>query len=60
MEIKRSGSRPSGKGPGDWFTGAVRIDPLLMCLNRAGWPARALRLSRGRGRRGIRIRWGRA
>jgi quercetin dioxygenase-like cupin family protein len=29
MEIKRSGSRPSGKGPADWFTGAVRIDPLF-------------------------------
>jgi quercetin dioxygenase-like cupin family protein len=29
MEIKRSGSQPSGKGPADWFTGAVRIDPLL-------------------------------
>jgi quercetin dioxygenase-like cupin family protein len=29
MEIKRVGSRPSGKGPGDWFTGAVRIDPLV-------------------------------
>ncbi len=28
MEIRRSGSQPSGKGPGDWFTGAVRIDPL--------------------------------
>ena len=29
MEITRAGSRPSGKGPGDWFTGTVRIDPLL-------------------------------
>jgi len=28
MEIKRSGSQPSGQGPGDWFTGTVRIDPL--------------------------------
>ena len=26
MEIKRSGSQPSGKGPADWFTGTVRID----------------------------------
>ncbi len=26
MEIKRSGSQPSGKGPAEWFTGAVRID----------------------------------
>jgi quercetin dioxygenase-like cupin family protein len=29
MEIKRAGSTPSGKGPADWFTGTVRIDPLL-------------------------------
>ncbi len=29
MDIQRSGSRPSGKGPADWFTGAVRIDPLI-------------------------------
>src|SRR6187397_760597 len=29
MEIKRSGSQPSREGPADWFTGAVRIDPLL-------------------------------
>jgi len=29
MEIKRSGSQPSGKGPAEYFTGAVRIDPLF-------------------------------
>ena len=29
MEIKRVGTRPSGKGPSEWFTGAVRIDPLI-------------------------------
>ena len=29
MEIKRAGSRPSAKGPADWFTGTVRIDPLF-------------------------------
>jgi quercetin dioxygenase-like cupin family protein len=29
MEIKRSGSQSSTKGPADWFTGTVRIDPLL-------------------------------
>ena len=28
-DIKRNGSRPSQKGPEDWFTGAVRIDPLF-------------------------------
>jgi quercetin dioxygenase-like cupin family protein len=29
MDIKCNGSRPSGKGPADWFTGTVRIDPLF-------------------------------
>jgi quercetin dioxygenase-like cupin family protein len=29
MEISRSGSQPSGKGPAEWFTGAARIDPLF-------------------------------
>jgi quercetin dioxygenase-like cupin family protein len=29
MEIKRSGSRPSRKGPAENFTGLVRIDPLF-------------------------------
>jgi quercetin dioxygenase-like cupin family protein len=29
MDIQRSGSEPSGKGPADWFTGTVRIDPLF-------------------------------
>jgi quercetin dioxygenase-like cupin family protein len=37
MEIKRSGSEPSGKGPAEWFTGTVRIDPLFP----ASGPARA-------------------
>ncbi|MCM2397453.1 cupin domain-containing protein [Rhizobium sp. S95] len=29
MDIMRVGTRPSGKGPADWFTGTVRIDPLF-------------------------------
>ena len=29
MEITRIGSRPSARGPADWFTGAVRIDTLF-------------------------------
>lgn len=28
MEIKRTGSQPSAKGPAEYFTGQVRIDPL--------------------------------
>jgi quercetin dioxygenase-like cupin family protein len=29
MDIKRSGSQPSVKGPAEYFTGTVRIDPLF-------------------------------
>jgi quercetin dioxygenase-like cupin family protein len=29
MDIKKSGSQSSGKGPADYFTGVVRIDPLF-------------------------------
>jgi quercetin dioxygenase-like cupin family protein len=35
MDIKRVGSRPSGKGLADWFTGTVRIDPLFEAHNSA-------------------------
>jgi quercetin dioxygenase-like cupin family protein len=37
MEIQRAGAKPSAKGPADWFTGTVRIDPLFA----AAAPARA-------------------
>ena len=33
MEIKPSGSQPSMKGPADWFTGNVRIDPLFPAVD---------------------------
>jgi quercetin dioxygenase-like cupin family protein len=36
MDIKRNGSRPSGKGPEAWFTGTVRVDPMFQ----VGDPAR--------------------
>jgi quercetin dioxygenase-like cupin family protein len=29
MEIRHSGSQPSGKGPNEYFTGQVRVDPLF-------------------------------
>jgi quercetin dioxygenase-like cupin family protein len=41
MEIKRVGTQPSGKGPADYFTGTVRIDP----LNQPPAPARAVSAS---------------
>ena len=37
MEIKRTGSQPSRKGPLEYFTGTVRVDPLFRALE----PARA-------------------
>jgi quercetin dioxygenase-like cupin family protein len=38
MEITRAGSRPSAKGPADYFTGTVRIDPQFEAPD----PARAV------------------
>jgi len=38
MQIKRSGSQASGKGPAEYFTGTVRIDPLFQPTE----PARAV------------------
>lgn len=37
MRITRAGTESSGRGPADWFTGTVRIDPLFS----ASAPARA-------------------
>jgi quercetin dioxygenase-like cupin family protein len=37
MDIRRNGSQPSRKGPAEWFTGTVRIDPLFEAKD----PARA-------------------
>ncbi len=41
MEINRAGSQASRKGPSDWFTGTVRIDPLFEVKA----PARGLGIS---------------
>jgi len=38
MDIKRIGSQPSNKGPADYFSGSVRVDPLFQ----APPPARGL------------------
>jgi len=29
MELKRNGTQPSAKGPAEYFTGTVRVDPLF-------------------------------
>jgi len=41
MDIKRCGSQPSAKGPAEYFTGTVRVDPLFGAHN----PARTLGVS---------------
>jgi quercetin dioxygenase-like cupin family protein len=35
MKIVRNGSQPSIKGASDWFTGSVRIDPLITAADPA-------------------------
>ena len=52
MDIKRSGSQPSGKGPAEYFTGTVRIDPLFQAPD----PARVGRRER-HVRAGARTAW---
>ena len=37
MDIKPSGSQPSAKGPAEYFTGYVRVDPMFQATD----PARA-------------------
>ncbi len=41
MNVWKSGSRPSAKGPAEWFTGTVRIDPLFQAES----PGRAVAAS---------------
>jgi len=35
MDVKRSGSQPSRKGPAEYFTGTVRVDPLFEAVEPA-------------------------
>jgi quercetin dioxygenase-like cupin family protein len=35
MDITRIGSQPSGRGPAEYFTGTVRVDPLFAARDRA-------------------------
>ena len=56
MEITRNGSQPSGKGPAEYFTGAVRVDPLFQAPDPARVVAPASRSSLAPARRGTPIR----
>ena len=59
MEIKRSGSQPSSKGPADWFTGTVRIDSPFKGSDPARVAGAIVTFEPGARPRGTRIRWGR-
>ena len=56
MEIKRNGAQASNKGPADWFTGTVRVDPLFKAPEPGGPPAPPSPSSRARAATGIPIR----
>ena len=47
MDIKRSGSQPSNRGPADWFTGTVRIDPLFPATDPARTAANSVTFEPG-------------
>ena len=40
MKINRNGAQPSGKGPAEYFTGSVRVDPLFQAPDPARSPWR--------------------
>ena len=48
MQITRGGSQPSRKGPAEYFTGAVRVDPLFQAPDpaRVSWRQRHIRAGR--------------
>jgi hypothetical protein len=55
-QLKRSGSQASGKGPAEYFTGTVRIDPLFEAAD----PAQLASVSRSNSaleQHGIPIHW---
>lgn len=59
MKITRVGSKPSVKGPEDWFIGNVRIDGLFDANEARRAAAASVTFELGaRIGPGIRIRWG--
>jgi len=57
MELKRSGSQSSAKGPAEYFTGNVRIDPLFQAADPSVFQPAWLPSSPGPAQPGIPIRW---
>ncbi len=56
MDIKRAGTRASTQGPAEYFTGAVRIEPLMQAEAPARVAAASVTFEPARARRGTRIR----
>jgi len=56
MEIKRIGSQPSAKGPAEYFTGTVRVDPLFQAPDPALVSAASVTFEPAQGLHGILIR----
>ena len=56
MEIRQAGSHPSAKGPSDWFTGNVGIDPLFQAPDPAFVSGASVTLEPGAPPHGIYIR----
>ena len=59
MNIFRAGSTPSRPGPGDWFTGKVRIDALFNPADPARVQGNMSPSSRAPAPHGTAIRWAR-
>jgi hypothetical protein len=59
MDIKRAVSQASGKGPAEYFTGTVRVDPLFDAPDPAVCLEPALPSSQERALHGTLTRWGR-
>jgi len=57
MEIMRNGSRPSQKGPEQYFTGVVRIDPMIQAPEPSRVTGALVTFEPARVRRGIPIHW---
>ena len=59
MDIKRNGTQASLKGPADWFTGTVRVDPLFTASDPARARGASVTFEPGARTAWIRTRWAR-
>ena len=57
MDVKKSGSQPSGKGQAEYFTGTVRIDRLFQASDPARAAGASVTFEPGARTAGIRTPW---